>query len=555
MKLVARKVPRSIRGLVRLLLSLPVVASVLALGYQLMMREFEGQRRTFGESLQWAVATMTTTGFGPDTTWAHPAMQAYVIIAEFAGVAMIFLVFPVFIIPFLEERFQSRLPSALPALDGTVLIYRYGPEVTSLLEELEQANVPVLVYEEDENIARRLHDQGHQVLFGILEDDDAELQNLSGARAIVANGSDENNAALALSARYHGFTGPFLSMVDNPARRTAMLRAGATTAFTPSHVLAAAIAARASNRLSPRISGVRHLGEQLEISELRVHTTSALAGHTIRESEVRSQTGATIVGLWVEGQFVSQPELDTQLDVGTILVAVGSRAGIEKLSELATPVQHAGPIFVVGHTVVGEKVAEILRKAEEEVCVVDQTAQPGVDVVGDPLDPDLLTRSGILNARAVILTLDTDSSTLFAAAVVRSLSQELLVVAGALRAENVSRIHRAGADFALSIGQVAGQLLAFHVLGQEAVSLEAQLKLLATSPGTLSGRSLNTRTIREQTGCSVTAIQRGDQIIVEFDGSFVVQPGDVVYLCGTSATIAEYFRIYPGAKITRTSVR
>jgi hypothetical protein len=31
---------------------------------------------------------------------------------------------------------------------------------------------------------------------------------------------------------------------------------------------------------------------------------------------------------------------------------------------------------------------------------------------------------------------------------------------------------RAGADFALSVGQVASQLLAFQLLGEESVSLE-----------------------------------------------------------------------------------
>jgi hypothetical protein len=100
-----RQIPRSIRRLALLLLSLPLVALVLALLYQLGMMHLEHAPRTLGESLQWAVGTMTTTGFGPDTTWAHPLMGAYVMFAEFAGVTMIFLIFLVFVIPFLEERF------------------------------------------------------------------------------------------------------------------------------------------------------------------------------------------------------------------------------------------------------------------------------------------------------------------------------------------------------------------------------------------------------------------------------------------------------------------
>ena len=536
------------RRLSRLLVALPIVAIVLAFGYQLGMTHVEGKPRTFGESIQWSVSTMTTTGFGPDVKWSHPAMIAYAIVAQFAGVTMIFLVFPVFVIPFLEERFESRLPAALPDLANTVVIFHHGPAITVLLADLEEAGVPFLLVEEDEPLARRLKEQGVPVVLGDLENDAPDLAKLRGARALVANRHDEDNAAIALSARYHGFTGPVIAMVENPVRRSAMLRAGATTAFTPSHVLAAAISARASDRLSPRLSGVRHLGAHLEVAELRIHASSALAGRTIRDAQVRSRTGATIVGLWIGGRFVAQPDLGTPLDVGTILVAVGSRQGILKLGALAPRVHREGPILVLGNSAVGEKTAEILRLAHDDVVVVDHVAAAGVDVVGDPLDPEVIDAAGAGGARAVVLALESDSATLFAAAVVRSLAPDVLILAAAQRVENVARIHRAGADFALSLGQVAGQLLTFHLLGRQSVSLEAEIKLLATSPGPLAGQSLNTRGIRERTGCSVAAVERGDEVRVEFDGNFTLERDDIVYICGTTDTIARYFKEFPGAR-------
>lgn len=527
---------------------------VLALVYQLGMTHLEGRPRTLGDSLQWAVATMTTTGFGRDTSWTHPLMAAYVIVAEFAGVAMIFLVFPVFVIPFLEERFQARLPSTLGSVEGHVLVYQYGPAVASLLDELEESGVPVVILEEDEATARRLHEHGHRVVLGSLELVDPGFHGLVSARAVVANGADEDNAAMALSARYHGFSGPILAMVDNPVRRAAMLRAGATTAFTPTHVLAAAIASRASHRFSPRVSGVRHLGHRLEVSELRVHAAGALAGRTIAESNIRSRTGSTIVGLWLGGKFVSPPVLTTRLEVGTIIVAVGSPEGIARLGKLATPVDRPGPFIILGNSMVGKKTAEFLQLAEEEVRVVAEVADDGVDIVGDPLDPEVLERAGAGEARAVVVTLESDSAALFAAALVRSLAPDALVIAGAQRAENVARIHRAGADFALSIGQVAGQLLAFHLLGQESVSLEAEIKLLATSPGSLAGQPLATRRIREETGCTVVAVERDDQVHVQFDSSFELRATDIVHVCGTKETIARYFRAFPGTDVSpRTS--
>ena len=127
----------------------------------------------------------------------------------------------------------------------------------------------------------------------------------------------------------------------------------------------------------------------------------------------------------------------------------------------------------------------------------------------------------------------------------RNLVPEILIVTAARRAENVSRIHRAGADFALSVGQVAGQLLAFHLLRQEWVSLEAGIKVISTSAGDLAGRPFATKWIREQTGCVVVAVERGEQVFMEFDRHFQLERDDVVYLSGTLESIGAYFLQFP----------
>lgn len=541
---------RPYRRLAIMLMSLPALVVVLGVLYQLGMTYLEGSPRSFGESMEWAAETLTTTGYGRDVSWTHPVMQFFVIFVQFAGVLLVFLVFPIFVIPFFEEHFQARLPTAIPDLAGKVLIYRFGPAVMSLLDELDEAQVPVVIFEEDEAVARRLHDRGRAVVLGNLEEDDPDLTHLVGGRGLVVNGEDDANAAMTLSARYHGFTGPIVALVKNPERRLPMLRAGATTAFTPDHVLAAALASRASVLISPRVAGVRQLGHHLEVAELRVHATSPLAGGTIAGSAIRSRTGATVVGMWTGGVLVRQPSLTSKLEVGCILVAVGSQQAIARLSQLATPVPRGGPFLVVGYGSVGRKVAEFLRDANEAVRVVAGYSSDGVDLEGDPLSPEILERAGAREAQAVVLTLESDSATLFAAGVVRNLAADVVIIAAASRVENVSRIHRAGADFVLSVSQVAGQLLAYHLLGQESVSLTAGIKIVATAAGNLAGRPLVTTSIQEQTGCSVVAVERGEDLIVQFDRSFTVQAGDVVYLSGTNETLAEYFRQFPETQVS-----
>ena len=79
------KIKRSTKRLLALLGLLP--AAVLALGtiYMLGMQHLEGTPRTFMQSLQWATETLTTTGYGGDNHWNHPALGLFVILAQFMG--------------------------------------------------------------------------------------------------------------------------------------------------------------------------------------------------------------------------------------------------------------------------------------------------------------------------------------------------------------------------------------------------------------------------------------------------------------------------------------
>ena len=102
-------------------------------------------------------------------------------------------------------------------------------------------------------------------------------------------------------------------------------------------------------------------------------------------------------------------------------------------------------------------------------------------------------------------------------------------------AENVDRIHRAGADFALSVSQVSGQILARRLLGEESVSVDPQLKVLKVRPAGLVGRHPAELEIRTRTGCLVVAVERGEEALLEFDPEFRFAEGDAVYVCGSTS--------------------
>jgi Kef-type K+ transport system membrane component KefB/Trk K+ transport system NAD-binding subunit len=441
--------------------------------------------------------------------------------------------------PFSEWRLAGLLPHALPDVSGGVVIYGYGPEVDSLLRELDGRGLPTMIIEEDENTARRLYARGRPVVHAKLTERKLDLGPLVRARALVANSVDENNAVFAQEAREQGFIGPIVAMVRSSRRRESVMLAGATTAFSPTYVLAALIAARASARIGPRVTGLEALGPHVEVAELRVHEAGPLAHKTLAETRIRTRTGATIVGRWKDDEL-QRPAADQALHPGTILVAAGSPDSIRQLNELARPIATSGPIVVAGYGDIGRPLAAFLREADEEVCVIDLIEQDGVDIVGDVVELGVLERASVAGARAVILALGNDNTNQFAATVVREYAPDVPIIGGLARGENVARIIGAGADFAFSISQVAGQLLAHHALG-ETISLQPRIKLVKTRPGNLEGKHPFAARIRERTGCSVVAVTRGDQVLMEFGESFTIQPDDALYICGTLEAVNLYY--------------
>ncbi len=75
----------------------------------------------------------------------------------------------------------------------------------------------------------------------------------------------------------------------------------------------------------------------------------------------------------------------------------------------------------------------------------------------------------------------TGATTLFGTVIIKDRAPDVPVIARVNPAENLSRIYTAGADFALSIAQVSGQLLAWHLLGKESVAVDARLEVAKVS--------------------------------------------------------------------------
>ena len=467
------------------------------------------------QSLEWAVGTVSTTGYGGDTAWRHPAMVAFVIVVQIIAIFLVPIVIVLYLIPFLAERFEQRVPRrASETLSNHVVVFRHGPAVETLVQRLRSASVPSLVVELDESRARGVMESGQPVVFSRSEEDALDVARIDAARAIVANGSDEENAALILRARQAGFRGEVYAFVEEPSHRKAMELAGAPAAYTPRHIVAAALAAHASEVLSPRLPGLDAIG-RLKRRDVRTNAGGQRIGDVDHD--------VVVVGQWVRSRLIAPCPAGMRIEPGAVLEMVGDDESIARAADAigGTLLRDRGPFLVAGFGEVGRKVHQLLTDVGEEVRVIERQRAADVDVVGDVLDSSVLARAGLAGARALILALDSDDSTLFATVVSRDSAPNTAVIARVNHGRNVDNIHRAGADYALSISDVSGEMLSARLLKQSARARDEHRRVVRVDRTSFGGRTVDDLR-RSDGGVSVLAADADS---------------DAIWLCGTTDAI------------------
>ncbi|MFB6075073.1 MAG: TrkA family potassium uptake protein [Haloarculaceae archaeon] len=531
------------RRTARYLLLLVAVVVGYAVLYDLGMGVFEGRPQSFLHSLQVVVETFTTTGFGSDAPWTSPQMNALIIVMDLTGVALIFLALPVLVFPLFEDALSTTVPTAADLADH-VIVCTLTQRAETLIAELDSWGVPYVVVEPDREVAIRLYEDGYDVVHA--EPDsvaDLEAVNVGAARALVADVSDRVDASIVLAAREAAADTRVVSVVEDPDRATYHELAGADAVLSPRPLLGESLARKVTTAVTTDLGDAVAVGQDFDIAELPVHRASDLAGTTLADSGLRERAGVNVIGGWFDGQFESPLPPERPLEAGTILLVSGRETQLERLKELTVaPLrQHArGTTVVVGYGEVGRTVVDNLASADLPYTVVDRREAPGVDVVGDATDPDVLRAAGVPEARSVILALPDDTDAEFATLVARDLAPDVEIIARATEPEAVRKLYRAGADYALALATISGRLIASAVLDEEVMAMDTQVEVVRTAAPGLAGQTLAEADVRDRTGCTVVAVERDGRVLTDLGPTFRIEDGDEVIVAGTDAGVNRF---------------
>ena len=541
--------------LLRFCVLLGVVVVLFTVIFQLLMVR-EGQQYDWLAGVYWTLTTMSTLGYGDIVFQSHLG-RLFSMVVLVTGVILLLIVLPFafirfFYAPWLEAQLKTRASTRVSHhLRGHVVISTWDDVAEELVERLALSGIESVVIESDPVRAASLHADKIPVVRGGLGVR-ATYENCAFGRAslLLANAADVVNTNIVLTAREVSERVPIVATAVNPEGEAVLELAGANHVVVTARRLGKQLANRVSVGSARALTVGRY--RQIAIAEFPIRNTR-LAGMTLKDAQVRAQTGVTVAALAKRGHL--EPGLpDTLLREDCIGLAVGGVAEVEALNGyLNDGITCGGQVLVIGGGRVGCEVARALtgRGASVRIVERDPTLRESMEeitrdiVIGDAADNRVMTRLGITEAASVVLTTNDDAANIFLAVYCRKLNPDTIIVSRVSHPSNVEAIHRAGADFAVSDSQIKIQSVLGALRGREPMIFGEGLDLFnAEVPRSLDGKHLRESGILARTGLAVIAVESNGVVNPHPRPGRIIRRGEHVLFVGTNSQRDEFERVF-----------
>ncbi len=538
-----RSVQKNVAALVRFLLFLAALVSLYSVIFHVLMAA-EGQEHSWLTGFYWTLTVMSTLGFG-DITFGSDLGRAFSMVVLVSGVVFLLILLPFTIIkffwaPWVEAEARRRTPRSLPPeTEGHVIITGYGPVDAALARKLRSHRVEYVVVVNDFARAGELFDEGVRVAVGDIDDPETYRgMRVERAAMVVTTNRDEINTNVAFTVRELSEEVRIVTTAQSEHSVDILELAGSNRVLLLFEMLGRSLANWTLGGTC-RTNVISQFGELL-IAEFPAVGTP-LVGKTLSESRLRETFGVTIVGIWERGSFAI-PTAGTTINSASVLVLAGSKESLEDFDE-AYAFYHicrtsGEPVLVIGGGRVGHTIASQFEEREVPFIVIEKDARtaqglPNI-VVGDAADFKTLQKAWIENAPAALVTTHDDDTNIYLTKYLRSLRPDMQILSRATQDRNVSTLHRAGADFVMSLSSLGADAIFNYLKNNQTLLLVEGLNIFRVPVSAkLAGRKLADSGIRDQTGCSVAAVDRDGVLSINPDPDMLLPEDAELILIGS----------------------
>jgi len=548
----SRETTKKIRSLMKFVLLLVVMIIAYSIAFHFLM-EYEDRRFSWLTGLYWTLTVMSTLGFG-DITFTSDLGKLFSIFVLLSGVLFLLVMLPFtfitfFYAPWLEAQSRFRAPREVPEdFRDHVIFTSFDPLTISLVERLRHYQRPYVILTPDIQLSLELIDQGYNVVVGELDDPEAyRCLRVQQAAMVIANNDDMKNTNITFTIRELTRETPIVTNADLDESIDILQLAGSTHVYQFMKMLGRALARRALG-ISPRANIIGRFN-QLLIAEAAAMRTP-LVGKTLLESGIRQATGINVVGLWEQGRFET-PRAASRINPSTVLVLAGSEEQLARYDDLMQGVgELTAPILILGGGRVGQAAADALKERGIAYRIIEKNPaliRHKEDYIqGSAADLKTLVRAGIYETPSVFITTHTDDLNIYLTIYCRRLRPDIQIISRATLDRNISILHTAGANLVVSAASLAANTIFNLLISNKVLMISEGLNIFRVKTHkSLAGKTLRKSRIREETGCTLIAVQTAEKMVLNPDPDKPLAPEDELILIGTGEAEKLFIARYP----------
>lgn len=238
----------------------------------------------------------------------------------------------------LEDIKQRKMQKEISSMRDHIIICGFGRNGKQAARKLKIYKKPFVIIEKNKEIIERLQEDGLPYVFGNANEDETLIEaGIERASTLIcALPSDADNLFVVLSARQINGKMTIISRASQEASYNKLKLAGANNVILPDKIGGDHMASLVViPDLIEFIDNLGVVGERnINVEEVKVEQLyNADQVKTIRELDLRKQTGCTVIGFKnADGEYIVNPEADTKLVPGSKIVVLGRPEQIESLN-------------------------------------------------------------------------------------------------------------------------------------------------------------------------------------------------------------------------------
>ncbi len=230
---------------------------------------------------------------------------------------------------------RQRKMRQIETLSGHAIVAGYGRVGSLVCEELAAAEQPFVVVDQRHDKAEEIESKGYFCVTGDATEEKILVDaGIARARVLISVMPDDaENVFVTLTSRQLSPDLIIIARAEQPSTVKKLTHAGANHVVLPAAIGAHRIVSLVTNPAAVQFAELvtQRTSLAIEMDELPILESHALAGHSLRDADIKRRTGVIVVAIKRhDGQLVFPPSGDEILAPGDSVVFLGRRDNLDR---------------------------------------------------------------------------------------------------------------------------------------------------------------------------------------------------------------------------------